>query len=127
MRLYWARIHRDPIMRRRTFTKHIMVRLSEGDYAAVVRHAEESGVQPAVLGRDLIVHAVRGGDRNIINQADLRGLLTEVGRQGNNINQIAYRLNSGKTDGVSSEQFEALLVTHRQLIAAVVSLSRKSK
>lgn len=115
------------MMRRRTLTKQIMVRLSEGDYAAVVRHAAECGTQPAVLGRDLMIHAVRGGERNIINQADLRGLLTEVGRQGRNINQIAYRLNSGKADGVSSEQFEALLVTHRQLIAAVVSLSRKSK
>lgn len=114
-------------MRRRTFTKQIMVRLSEGDYAAVVRHAEESGTQPAVFGRDLMVHAAQGGERHMVNQGDFRALLTELGRQGNNINQIAHRLNSGKANGVSTQQFEALLGTHRQLLAAALSLARKSK
>ncbi|WP_296576477.1 plasmid mobilization relaxosome protein MobC [Phreatobacter sp.] len=114
-------------MHRRTLTKQIMVRLSEADYAAVVRHAEEGGTQPAVLGRDLMIATVRGGERSVINQADLRDLLAELGRQGNNINQIARRVNSGEAVGLSAEKVEALVETHRELLTTALSLARKSR
>ena len=50
--------------------------------------------------------------------------VTELGRSGNNLNQIARALNSGETATI--DQIQAALKEHRQILAAVIeTLGRK--
>lgn len=113
-------------MRKRDLTKNIMVRLSERDFPEVVKLAQQRGLRPAEFGRELMIDAIKKRTHDAANPSELRAFFSEWGRQGNNINQIARRLNSvGAPEDVKA-QIDCLLEIHRCLLAEIRRVGRRS-
>ena len=81
---------------KRQRTKQCLVRFTEDEYADISGKADRAGIATAAFLRTAALGDP--GPRAQTPPADhvaLRQLLGELGRVGNNINQIAYRLNTG--------------------------------
>ena len=71
--------------------KEIHVRMTESEYARVKANYEESG---KVTMNDFIVDASINGYTINVDYSQLKELCYEINRIGNNINQIAHKVNS---------------------------------
>ena len=73
----------------------IMLRLSDPEYELVTNYAKESGYPIAVYARKQVLEGkIEIQCPIIVDIEELRKLTTEFGRVGNNLNQIAKRMNA---------------------------------
>ena len=98
-------------------TKKITARFTEDEYK-IIRELEETlGISKTDLVRERLLHGAR---LTIINAkelvAGLNGIGTELGRSGNNINQLAKYANTLNKQGILSpvvmEYFNQLFASH---------------
>ena len=109
-------------------TKKITVRFTENEYKTISELEEALGISKTDLVRERLLHGAR---LTIINAKELTVALnaigTELGRSGNNINQLARHANTLNKQGALSpilmEYFNVLFATHldnRQQLEAVL-------
>lgn len=72
----------------RSRPKQVIFRLSEGELQLLQRKVEKSGKSQ----QEYILKSVL--DKQIVNTEDIKELMPELKRIGNNLNQIAKKLNS---------------------------------
>lgn len=95
-------------------------RVTPDEYRQIETNAEREGL---TFGSYLRTRAVetpttRAMRRPVVERVILSKLTAELGRSGNNLNQIARALNSGETATIDAIQ--AALAEHRQILAAVI-------
>lgn len=71
----------------RTRPKQIVIRLSEEELQAVKEKVKESGKSQQEYIIDALTH------KQVVNTDGIKELIPELKRQGNNLNQIAKKLN----------------------------------
>lgn len=83
---------------KRQRTKQCLVRFSEDEFAQVADKADRAGIATAAFLRAAAIGnpGPRAQRRPPADHEALRRLLGELGRVGNNINQIAHRLNTNE-------------------------------
>jgi len=74
---------------------HIGIRLSLQERQQVLERAVNSGLKLSVYARAALLGADYVAKHDPVRRKRLQDLSTELGRQGNNLNQIARQLNSG--------------------------------
>jgi hypothetical protein len=97
--------------------KKIDVRFTEEEYRAIAELEETLGISKTELVRERLLHGAR---LTIMNAKELAGALdqvgAELGRSGNNINQLARHANTLNKNGRLSpqvvEQFNSLFAQH---------------
>lgn len=79
-------------------TKQCLVRFTEEEYAAIEGKADKAGIASAAFLRAAALGdpGPRAQRRPPADHQALRRILGELGRVGNNLNQIAHRLNAGE-------------------------------
>jgi hypothetical protein len=83
---------------KRVRTTHITIRLSPDERGAIDAAAERAGLAAGSHARAILLGAPqpRQVRRPPIERRELARLLGEIGRVGNNLNQIAHALNCGE-------------------------------
>ncbi len=71
--------------------KQLNIRVTEYEYALIKQRMKESGSSSL---REFVVDAATNGFLINVDYSDIKELAYEVNRIGNNINQIAHRINS---------------------------------
>ena len=79
-------------MRGDTKTAHINVRMTEEERAAIVARSSSFGMPPSTFMRETSLHIGEKPVR-VADEAALRQMLTEMKRQGNNLNQAVKAVN----------------------------------
>jgi hypothetical protein len=110
--------------------KKIDVRFTGDEFELILKLEKTLGISKADLIRNRIL---RGSDRVIVNAEQLIGSLdllgTEMGRAGNNINQLARYANVLNRQGILSvvvaERFNILLVNYQELQKQLEVLLRR--
>lgn len=71
--------------------KQLNIRVTEYEYQLIREHMKQSGT--ATL-REFVVEAATNGFLIKVDYSDIKQLSYEINRVGNNINQIAHKINS---------------------------------
>ena len=113
---------------KRQRNRHILIRVTEDELAAIEARADASGLSIAAYLRATALGnpGPRARRRPPVNHVVLRQLLGELGRVGNNVNQIARALNSGEAASVA-ELREALTAYLQLRNAIFVALNMDPK
>ena len=75
-------------MANRKRTKQIVIRMSDEEYETLKRKVEQSGLKQ----QEYLIKAIT--NKPIMNTDDLKEVVVELKRQGNNLNQLTQKLNS---------------------------------
>ena len=110
--------------------KKIDVRFTEAEFGLILKLEKTLGISKADLIRNRILD---GSERVIVNAAELIGALdllcAEMGRAGNNINQLARYANALNRQGILSvivaERYNILLGNYQELQKRLEVLLRK--
>lgn len=104
---------------KRQRTKQCLVRLTADEYARVAAKADKAGVAAAAFLRAAALGDAgpRAQRRAPADKHALLRILGHLGRVGNNVNQIARRLNSGET--VQLPRLEEALVAYLEIRNAI--------
>lgn len=105
---------------KRRRTKQVLVRLTDQEYADAANKADRAGYPLATMFREAAFGhpGPRARRRPPADHKALRQLLGECGRVGNNINQIAHRLNA---DGpLDIPELRAALAAYLEIRAAIL-------
>ena len=88
----------------RVRNRHLTIRLSTDERAAIDQAAERAGLMPGSYARQTLLGAPapRQVRRPPVERQELSRLLGELGRIGSNLNQIARAANTGAFVGASS-------------------------
>lgn len=104
----------------------ITVRLTPDERAAIDDLSMRKGLSVGAFMRAAALHSIYGGDpgprarpRVPVDAKLLRRLLGEVGRVGNNLNQIARRLNAD--EAVEPRELRAALAAQDELRAVILT------
>jgi hypothetical protein len=101
---------------------HIGIRLSESEREIVVQQAEQSRLTISEYVRASVLGAGYISTIDPVKRELLQRVSRELGRQGNNLNQIAKHLNSG---AASPEQGDSMLaMIARSLLSAYQSVRK---
>lgn len=103
-------------------------RVTPDEYREIETNAERGGLTfgSYLRTRALMAPTTRAMRRPVVERVILSKLVAELGRSGNNLNQIARALNSG--EAVIIDAIQAALKEHRQILAAVIeTLGRKPR
>lgn len=73
--------------------KQLNIRVTEYEYELIKRRMKESG---SASLREFVIDAATNGFLINVDYSDIKELSYEINRIGNNINQIAHRINSEK-------------------------------
>ena len=87
-------------------SSHIGIRLSFQERQLVIGRASQSGLKLSAYARAALLGADYVARHDPVRRKLLQDLSTELGRQGNNLNQIARQLNS---DLIQADEAYALL------------------
>lgn len=115
---------------KRVRSKHLTLRLSPEERAAIDEAAERAGLTAGSYARDLLLNAPapRQVRRPPVERRELARLLGELGRVGNNLNQIARNSNAGAfVDGVAMNEVMAGLLILRDAILSALGRSPDSR
>lgn len=111
----------------------VSFRLPPGDKARLIELAAAQGLTAGqlarrIVARDLGLHAKLNHVRRAAANADLlRRLLGELGRVGNNLNQIAARLNAGEAQADATRDLARLREALEEALAAVIAALKQSR
>lgn len=111
------------------FPRSFAFRLTEADGRRLDAAAAAAGTTPGEWARETvsaslgIAYRRRSMRRRVANADLLRQLLGELGRQGNNLNQAAARLNAERTvDAMAARHaIEAIRAGQASVIAAILA------
>jgi hypothetical protein len=108
---------------KRRRTAHITIRLTPDERTAIDESAQRAGLTAGSYARSILLAAPtpRQVRRPPVERRELARLLGEVGRVGNNLNQIARALNSGAEpdDGALAEALAGLQPVRDAILAAL--------
>lgn len=90
-------------MRGDSKTAHINVRMTEGERAAIVARSHSCNLAPSAFMREAALHIGEKPVR-VADEATLRQMLTEMKRQGNNLNQAVRAVNKYGVDDQTARQ-----------------------
>ncbi|MGO8868135.1 MAG: plasmid mobilization protein [Alphaproteobacteria bacterium] len=110
---------------KRARTKHLTIRLTPEERAAIDQAADRAGLTPGSYARQAVLGAPapRQVRKPPVERQELARLLGELGRVGNNLNQLARAANTGNgVDGVAHA--EALGGLKTACHAILVALGR---
>lgn len=111
----------------------VSFRLPPGDRAKLMEVAAAQGLTAGqlarkIVARDLGVQARLNHVRRAVANADLlRRFLGELGRVGNNLNQIAARLNAGEAQAEAVRDLASLRQALEKALAAVIAALKRSR
>lgn len=111
----------------------VSFRLPPGDRAKLMEIAAAQGLTPGqlarkIVARDLGLQARLNHARQEVANADLlRRLLGELGRIGNNLNQIAARMNAGEAQAEAARDLARLREVLEKALAAVIATLKRSR
>lgn len=111
----------------------VSFRLPPGDRAKLMEVAAAQGLTAGqfarkIVARDLGLQARLNHVRRAVANADLlRRLLGELGRVGNNLNQIAARLNAGEAQAEAARDLAPLRKALEEALAAVIAALKRSR
>lgn len=99
--------------------KQVLVRLSDAEFAQLAARSDRAGFARAAFLRAAALGETgpRAQRRPPVDHVALRRLLGELGRVGNNINQIAHALNAG--EGHEPAELREALRAYLQLRDAI--------
>lgn len=83
----WKTKDGKEIVTERSRGRQVKVRLSEEEYCALVLTCNDLGMTQSEYLRNCIM------ERPMVNMGEMKDLMTELKREGNNLNQIARTLN----------------------------------
>ena len=89
--------------------------------------ARAQGVSAGVLCRSMILREVGAtsalprSQRIVVDPAELRMLLGELGRQGSNLNQVARRLNVGEVPASAMADLAAMRQAYEAALAGITA------
>jgi hypothetical protein len=92
------------------YRKRIMVRYNEKQYEYIIKKAEQIGIQPAKLVRDISLKS----NITIISKYDLL-TYNQIIKIGVNINQIAKRINTISASDELKPEYEKLKIFIKEL------------
>jgi hypothetical protein len=83
---------------KRQRTKFVIARLTPDEHSAITTLADKRGMSPGALIRQTLLNVPPGTNvrRPTTDTKLLAKTLSELGKIGSNINQIAYHLNAGR-------------------------------
>lgn len=112
---------------KRQRARQALVRFDDAEFAILAERADRAGMPHATYIRATVLGTPgpRAKRRAPADQAALRRLLGELGRIGNNLNQIARVLNAGEDHDPAGLQ-EALAAYLEMRDAVLAALGRKS-
>lgn len=84
-------------------TAHINVRMTDKERATIVARSSSCNLAPSAFMRESALHIGEKPVR-VADEAILRQMLTEMKRQGNNLNQAVRAVNKYGIDGQTSRQ-----------------------
>jgi len=110
--------------------KKLDVRFTEDEYSSLLAMEKEFGISKTELVRMRVLH---GADRIVLNSKELirvlDGIGAEIGRSGNNINQLAKYANtlnlSGSVPSAVASKFNTLMADHIQVQRGIETALRK--
>jgi len=107
-------------------TRVVQVRLSEAEYAEIAKRAEAALLTPASYVRAATLDAPppRARRRPAVEAVQVARVLAQLGKIGSNLNQIAHRLNAGRSVAPESVDRAAADVSAMR-DACMASLGRK--
>jgi hypothetical protein len=100
---------------KRARTRHLTIRLTEEERAAIDASAERSGLKSGSYARNVLLGAPtpRQVRRPQVDKIAIARLLGELGSVGNNLNQIARGINRGRE--LYDEALQAALAQLRDI------------
>jgi hypothetical protein len=101
---------------------HIGIRLSENEREYVVQQAEKARLTISEYARASILGAGYVSSIDPVKQKQLQDISRELGRQGNNLNQIAKHLNAATASPAQGESMLAMIA--RTLMSAHMRVAR---
>ncbi len=108
---------------KRVRNRHLTVRLSDDERAAVDAAAERAGLTPGSYARQALLGgpAPRQVRRPPVERKELARLLGEIGHIGGNLNQLAKDKNSGVLvyEGESAAAYRAILEMRDAVLKAL--------
>lgn len=107
-------------------TAHINVRMTDGERATIAARSSSFGMPPSTFMREA---ALRIGERpvKIADEATLRQMLTEMKRQGNNLNQAQRAINKYGVDGQTAHQLSEAVSLIARTASQLSDLLSKAK
>lgn len=113
-------------MRGDTKTAHINVRMTEEERVAIVARSSSLGMAPSTFMREAVL---RIGEKpvRVADEATLRQMLTEMKRQGNNLNQAVKAVNRYGIDGQTSRQLSEAVGLVARAASELSDLLSKTK
>lgn len=78
--------------------KMIHIRVSSDEHDRIHSYAKQRKKKVSVIGRSSFLNDISGGAKIA---GELAGIRRELSQIGNNINQIAHKLNSGENSDIS--------------------------
>jgi hypothetical protein len=99
----------DTRIRRRQFKLHLL----EDEMLLLERKANQATMTKTEFVRRVILYGQANGD-TLFSKEDAERIVYELNRIGNNINQIAYRVNAAKSTDM--EDYDLLLFNFNELL-----------
>lgn len=106
-------------MANRKRNKQIAVRVTDEEYAEIMKQVEKSGMTQ----QDFFLKAIR--ETNITNLDGLKEVVPEMKRIGNNLNQVAKKLNEGEGGTITQSQWDELIGGFNETWQSLKQLIRK--
>jgi hypothetical protein len=107
----------------RVRSKHLTIRLSPEERAAIDEKADRAGLTPGSYGRQVLLGAPapRQVRRPPIERRELARLLGEVGHVGGNLNQLARDMNFGRGVAASDlkQELHGLALVREAILKAL--------
>lgn len=113
-------------MRDHSKTAHINVRMTDGERAAIVARSSSFGMPPSTFMREAALHI---GEKpvKVANETALRQMLTEMKRQGNNLNQAVRAVNKYGVDAQTAQQLSEAVGLIARTASQLSELLSKAK
>ena len=113
-------------MRGHAKTAHINVRLTDEERAAIVARSSSCDLAPSTFMREAALHI---GEKpvKVASEATLRQMLTEMKRQGNNLNQAVRAVNKYGIDEQTARQLSEAVGLIARAASELSNLLSKTK
>lgn len=113
-------------MRGTSRTAHINVRMTDGERVAIVARSSSFGMPPSTFMREAALN-LREKPVKIADESTLRQMLTEMKRQGNNLNQAQRAINKYGVDGQTAHRLSEALNLIARTTSQLSDLLSKTK
>ena len=108
-------------------TRKVTVRLTQAQYESLAHEAQLAGMRPSGYLREIIAGRMPKLHADVVLDAsDIRPAVVALSRVGNNLNQIAWQLNSGSPlDRSLRERLDRTLLGIREAAGELTSMAAR--